>query len=41
MKNLIKESEKYPNKIKLSVEKGKIIDNECENDNKLWYSKYK
>jgi len=32
---LIKESEKYPNKIKLSLEKGKIIDDEWENDNKL------
>ena len=33
--NIIKESEKYPNKIKLSIEKGKIIDDEWENDNKL------
>ena len=32
---LIKESEKYPYKIKLSNEKGIIIDDEWENDNKL------
>ena len=33
--NIIKESEKLPNKIKLSLEKGKIIDDEWENEDKL------
>ena len=32
---VIKESEKLPNKIKLSLEKGKIIDDEWENENKI------
>ena len=33
--NIIKESEKLPNKIKLSLEKGKLIDNEWNDNNKL------
>ena len=33
--NIIKENEKLPNKIKLSIEKGKIIDDEWENEDKL------
>ena len=33
--DLIKESEKLPNKIKISLEKGKIIDNEFNNNDKL------
>ena len=32
---IIKESEKMPNKIKLSLEKGKLIDVEKNNDNKI------
>ena len=32
---IIKESEKLPNKIKISLEKGKIIDKEWNNNNKL------
>ena len=33
--DIIKESEKLPNKIKLSLEKGKLIDNEWNDNNKL------
>ena len=33
--NIIKEYEKLPNKIKLSLEKGKLINNEWNDDNKL------
>ena len=33
--SIIKESEKLPNKIKISLEKGKIIDEEWKDDNKL------
>jgi len=33
--DIIKESEKLPNKIKLSLEKGKLINNEWNEDNKL------
>jgi len=33
--NIIKESEKLPFKVKISLEKGKIINNEWDNDNKL------
>jgi len=33
--NIIKDSEKLPNKIKLSLEKGKLIDNEWNDNNKL------
>ena len=33
--NIIKESEKLPNKVKLSLEKGKLIDNDLDNNNKL------
>ena len=33
--DIIKESEKLPNKIKISLEKGKINDNEWNDDNKL------
>ena len=33
--NIIKESEKLPNKIKLSLEKGKLLDNEWNDNNKL------
>ena len=33
--DIIKEGEKLPNKIKLSLEKGKLIDNEWNDDNKL------
>ena len=33
--DILKESEKLPNKIKISFEKGKIMDKEWDNDNKL------
>ena len=33
--NIIKESERLPNKIKLSLEKGKLISNEWNDFNKL------
>ena len=33
--NLYKEIEKLPNKIKISLEKGKLLNNEWDNDNKL------
>ena len=33
--DIIKESEKLPNKIKISLEKGKLIDNEWNDNNKL------
>ena len=32
---IIRESEKMPNKVKMSLEKGKLIDNEWNNNNKL------
>ena len=34
--NIYKEIEKLPNKIKISLEKGKLLDNEWDNDNKLY-----
>ena len=36
--DIIKESEKLPNKIKISLEKGKLIDNEWNDDNKLSFN---
>ena len=33
--DILKETEKLPNKIKISLEKGKLIDKEWENNNKL------
>ena len=33
--NIIKESEKLPNKIKLNIEKSKLLENEYDEDNKL------
>ena len=33
--DILKETEKLPNKIKISLEKGKIIDKEWDNNNKL------
>ena len=35
---LVKEIEKLPNKIKSSLEKGKMVENEWDNDNKLYSS---
>ena len=35
---VFKEIEKLPNKIKVSLEKGKLLDNDWDNDDKLYLS---